>query len=543
MRQITFLIRLIHIFFVMAKYRLDTLLVSLPIFKALRFVIYFNPWYWFGKKDYTPGEAVSNCLEELGPIFVKLGQALSTRTDIFPEAFTQKLARLQDNVSPFPQELSHEIIKKAFNHSPQTLFQCFEETPFASASIAQVHRAVLKNGDDVVVKIVRPKIKSAIKRDLHVMYTIASFIERYYEKSHRFKPKEIIQEFEHSLMNELDLMREAANASQLRRNFENSDKLYVPKIYWDYVTHNILVMERIKGIPVTDIATLKKEGINLKRLAENGIDIFFTQVFDHCFFHADMHPGNIFVDPARKDNPQYLCVDFGIMGTLTDSDKRYLAENLLAFFNRDYRRIALLHIESGWIAEDTRIDVFESAIRTVAEPIFERPLNEISFGKIVLNLFQTGRQFNMIVQPQLILLQKTLLAVEGLGRQLYPELNLWETGKPFLERWVKKELGPCTLMKNLKHAWPYLNEQLPHLPKLMIDALQSQKTLTQTLHQKQKHHHKTNRFLEGVGLTLLTTPLATIALSRLINAGNLAILGGAVSVLGCLILLRSKRTS
>lgn len=543
MKKLTFLIRLVHIFFVMIKYRLDTLLVSLPLFKALRFIVYFNPWYWLGKKDTNPGEAVSNCLEELGPIFIKLGQALSTRADLFPDDFTKQLARLQDNVAPFPPELSHEMIEKAFNASPHTLFQHFEKTPLASASIAQVHRAILKNGDDVIVKILRPKIKSAIKRDLHVMYTIASLIERYYAQSHRFKPTEIIQEFEHTLMDELDLMREAANASQLRRNFDNSDKLYVPKIYWDFVTQNILVMERIKGIPVTDITTLKTKAINLKALAENGIDIFFTQVFDHCFFHADMHPGNIFVDAGNKDNPKYICVDFGIMGTLTASDKRYLAENLLAFFNRDYRRIALLHIESGWIPEDTRPDAFESAIRTVAEPIFEKPLNEISFGKIVLKLFQTGRRFNMVVQPQLILLQKTLIAIEGLGRQLYPALNLWDTGKPFLERWVKKELGPCTLMKNLQQSWPYLNEQLPHLPKLVIDALQSQKALTQTLHDNHQNNGKNNRFGMGVGLALLTSPLIALGVSRLINGENLAILGAVTSLLGCLILLRSYRTS
>jgi ubiquinone biosynthesis protein len=538
MKKITFFFRLIHIFYVLAKYRIDTLLVSLPLFKALRFIIYFNPWYWFNTAKHTPGEAVCLALEELGPIFIKLGQALSTRNELFSKDFTQKLSRLQDNVAPFPSSLSQDVIQKAFGKPAKEVFQTFEEVPFASASIAQVHGATLKDGSDVIVKILRPKIRKSIKRDLHVMYSIASILERTLPKSKRLKPREIILEFENTLMDELDLMREAANASQLKRNFEGDESIYVPSIHWDYVRHNILVMERIYGIPVTDMDRLKKEGINLKLLAERGMQIFFTQVFEHCFFHADMHPGNIFVNPDRKESPQYIPVDFGIMGTLTDHDKHYLAGNLLAFFNRDYRRIAQLHIESGWIAKDTRPDVFESAIRSVSEPIYEKHLHDISFGHVLLQFFQTGRRFNMEVQPQLILLQKTLLAVESLGRQLYPELDLWQTAKPFLEKWVSAQVSPCSFMDKMKDTLPYMVERLPHLPKLLIETLESQKEMAQYLKPHTPSPKNTSRFSLGLGTALFSLPLIGLYLSHLINVQNFEILGGVVSAFGALLLIR-----
>lgn len=406
MKAIKKLFRLLHINYILAKNGLDNVVVSLRLFAPLRFIVYLNPWNWFRKEHLTHGEALRKSLEELGPIFIKFGQALSTRPDILPLDIALELSKLQDKVPPFPSEQAMAIIEKAYGLSPYEVFAEFDSVPLASASMAQVHAATLKTGEDVIVKVLRPNMRRIIEQDLSIMHTIARWADRYWPEIRRLKPKEIVTEFEHTLIDELDLLREAANGAQLRRNFDHSPILYIPEIYWDYSRANVMVLERIHGIPVSDVASLHAHGVDIKKLAERGVEIFFTQVFRDCFFHADMHPGNIFVSYDNPKDPQYICIDFGIMGTLNDSDKRYLAENLLAFFNRDYRRVAQLHVESGWVARDTRIEEFESAIRTVCEPIFERPLKDISFAQVVLRLFQVARRFHMEVQPQLVLLQK-----------------------------------------------------------------------------------------------------------------------------------------
>lgn len=407
------------------------------------------------KKYYTRGSAMRITLEELGPVFVKFGQALSTRQDILPKPVIDELTKLQDQVPAFSNEAAREKLEKIYHAPLEKIFKSFEASPLASASIAQVHGAVLNNGKSVVVKILRPHIHKYIKRDIALMYAIAKIAHKF-KRLRQFKPIEMVAEFEESILGELDLLREAANASQLRRNFLGSDKLHVPEIYWDYTRKNVIVMERIYGIPIRDRESLQQHHIDLKLLAERGIDIFFTQVFQHNFFHADMHPGNIFVSKENGQSPKYMVVDFGIMGSLSPRDQRYIAENFLAFFKRDYKRVALLHIESGWVPENTRVDQLETAIRTACEPIFEKPLGEISFGQLLFSLFQMAAKFNIHIQPQLLLLQKTLLSVEGLARQLYPQLDLWSTAKPFLEKWVREQIGPKAFLKKLKEEWPQL---------------------------------------------------------------------------------------
>ena len=475
MKSMKQLIRLIHINFILARNGLDNVVVSLRLFAPLRFIVYLNPWNWFRKDQLTRGQALRKTLEELGPIFIKFGQALSTRPDILPDDIAKELSKLQDKVPPFPSDIAISILEQAYGKSPYEIFAQFDSNALASASMAQVHAATLKSGEDVVIKILRPNMRRIIEQDINIMYTIARLADRYWPEGKRLKPKEIVKEFEHTLLDELDLLREAANAAQLRRNFNNSPLLYIPEIYWDYSRDNVLVMERIHGIPVSDVASLHDHQINIKKLAERGVEIFFTQVFRDCFFHADMHPGNIFVSSKHPQDPQYICIDFGIIGTLNENDKRYLAENLLAFFNRDYRKVAQLHVESGWVSRDTRVEEFESAIRTVCEPIFEKPLKDISFAQVVLRLFQVARRFHMEVQPQLVLLQKTLLAVEGLGRQLYPDLDLWVTAKPFLEKWLRQQIGPRNFFNQLKENLPFFTEQLPHMPKLIFDVLELKK--------------------------------------------------------------------
>ncbi|MGL5742654.1 MAG: ubiquinone biosynthesis regulatory protein kinase UbiB [Legionella sp.] len=475
MKSIKQLFRLIDINYILAKNGLDNVVVSLRLFAPLRFIVYLNPWNWFRKERLTHGEALRKSLEELGPIFIKFGQALSTRPDILPPDIALELSKLQDKVPPFSSEKAMKIVEKAYGLSPFDVFAKFDPIPLASASMAQVHAATLKTGEEVIIKVLRPNMRRVIEQDLRIMYTIAKWADRYWPEIRRLKPKEIVKEFEYTLLDELDLLREAANAAQLRRNFDRSPILYIPEIYWYYCRTNVMVLERIHGIPVADLDSLHAHGVDIKKLAERGVEIFFTQVFRDCFFHADMHPGNIFVSYKNPKDPQYICIDFGIMGTLNDNDKRYLAENLLAFFNRDYRRVAQLHVESGWVARETRIDEFESSIRTVCEPIFEKPLKDISFAQVVLRLFQVARRFHMEVQPQLVLLQKTLLAVEGLGRQLYPDLDLWATAKPCLEKWVRDQIGPKAFFTQLKQNLPFFAEQLPHMPKLIFDFLELKK--------------------------------------------------------------------
>lgn len=463
-------IRLSSISWILLRHGLDDIILATHLFRPFRFFRLIMPWTWLARK--TPrGVRIRQSLEDLGPIFVKFGQILSTRRDLLPDDIAIELAKLQDQVTPFDNETAYKIIEKSLGHSLDEIFSEFTDTPFASASIAQVHAATLHTGENVIVKVLRPNIKPIIQRDISLLYIIANKIERYWPAGKNLRPKAVVAEFEKTLLDELDLMREAANASQLRRNFLHSEKLYIPEIYWDHCRRNIMVMERIHGTPIGNIDALIEKNINLQQLSERGVEIFFTQVFRHSFFHADMHPGNIFV----ADNGQYIAVDFGIMGTLNDSDQRYLAENFLAFFNRDYRRVAELHVNSGWVDKDTRIDEFESAIRSVCEPIFDKPLKDISFGHLLLNLFHTARRFNMEVQPQLILLQKTLLNIEGLGRQLYPELDLWKTAKPFLEQWMKDKIGPKSFFKHLKENIPLWAEQLPKMPNLIYEVLDQAK--------------------------------------------------------------------
>jgi ubiquinone biosynthesis protein len=471
MKAISHLVRLMQISFIFFRYNLDELIYSLDIFRPLRFFRYLNPYRRLNKKI-PRGERIRLALEDLGPIFVKFGQTLSTRRDFIPIDIADELAKLQDRVPPFPGEEAKSIVETCIRKPITEVFSEFDINPLASASIAQVHTArLLTSGQEVIVKVLRPGIYKKINRDIDLLYALANLSLRYRRSAKQLRPREIVAEFEACLKDELDLLREGANASQLRRNFSDSDLLYIPEVFWPYTSHKVLVMERIYGIPISDISTLKKQGINLKRLAERGVEIFFTQVFRDCFFHADMHPGNIFVSPKNKENPLYLGVDFGIMGSLSPDDQRYLAENLLAFFNRDYRRVAQLHVESGWVAENTRINEFEAAIRTVCEPIFERPLKEISFGQLLLRLFQTARRFNMEVQPQLVLLQKTLFNVEGLGRQLYPDLDLWNTAKPFLEHWLRKQVGLQAFIRKIREYAPYWAEKGPEIPDLIYQIM------------------------------------------------------------------------
>nr|WP_026339413.1 ubiquinone biosynthesis regulatory protein kinase UbiB [Psychromonas ossibalaenae] len=447
-------------------------------------------------------------LQSLGPIYIKLGQMLSTRRDLLPAVYADQLAHLQDNVPAFCGELAIKQIEKSFNRPIKALFDNFDKTALASASIAQVHTATLKeDGREVVIKVTRPGIEKTIQADLQLMKWLAALMQRFLKDADRLRPVEVVQEYEKTIIDELDLMREGANAIQLRRNFLDSKVLYVPEIYPDYCTKDALVMERIYGIPVSDIESLKAQNTNLKLLAERGVEAFFTQVFRDSFFHADMHPGNVFVSYEHPEDPLWIGIDCGIVGTLNNEDKRYLAENFLAFFNRDYRQVAQLHVDSGWVPPETPVEEFEFAIRAVCEPIFEKPLSEISFAQVLINLFNTARRYNMKVQPQLVLLQKTLLYIEGLGRQLYPQLDLWDTAKPFLENWMKEQVSPKTLMKKMQQKAPFWLEKLPELPELVYHNLSQSKKqqqqlslLTESINRQQRNNSK-SYFYIGAGFT------------------------------------------
>ena len=454
--------RLMHINYVLAKHGLDEIILATHLFRPFRILYYLAPWNWVPRQRGPRAVRIRLALEELGPIYVKFGQILSTRRDLLPDDIAGELAKLQDAVPPFPGSITRQRLEQVFRQPVDSLFEDFDETALASASIAQVHSARLKSGEEVVIKVLRPNVRRHIERDVKLLYTIAGLAERYWQHGKRLHVSEVVHEFEKTLYDELDLLREAANASQLRRNFTGTDLLYVPEVYWDYCRPEVMVMEHIHGIQISDTDALRASGIDLKRLSERGVEVFFTQVFKHNFFHADMHPGNIFI----REDGCYMAVDFGIMGTLNPVDQKYLAENFLAFFNRDYRRVAELHVQSEWVPSDTRVDEFESAIRTVCEPIFQKPLSEISFGNVLLRLFQTARRFNMEVQPQLVLLQKTLLNIEGLGRQLYPDLDLWETAKPFLEQNMSEQLGARSVLKSLQHNMSSWSDALPELPLL-----------------------------------------------------------------------------
>jgi len=459
------LLRLFRILTIGLRYGLEEFFLGHERVRPLRWLVRFA-LFW---RPLTEPRAVRLrlALESLGPIFVKFGQMLSTRRDLVPADIADELAKLQDRVPPFPSDQALAVLATAYKKPLDEVFAEFDATPVAAASVAQVHFARLHDGKAVAVKILRPGIGRVIGHDVELLYAAAGLLEKLFADGKRLRPREVVDEFEKHLQDELDLMREAANCSQLRRNFLNSPQLVVPEVYWDFCEKDVMVMDRMDGIPISQIDAMRAAGVDIKKLAATGVELFFTQVFRDGFFHADMHPGNILVKP----DGQYVALDFGIMGTLTEVDKQYLARNFLAFFRRDYKGVALAHLESGWVPADTRIDELEAAVRTVCEPVFDRPLKEISFGRVLLQLFQASRRFNVEIQPQLVLLQKTLLNIEGLGRQLDPDLDLWKTAKPFLERWMNEQMGWRALVNNLKTEAPRWAALLPQLPRLAHQAL------------------------------------------------------------------------
>jgi ubiquinone biosynthesis protein len=457
--------RILGIQRVLVKYGLDDFIKETHLLRPLRFLFYVLP----RRRDTSAplGERIRLALEELGPIFVKFGQAISTRRDLLPPDIADELAKLQDEVPPFPAQQAIAILDEVYGKPVDQVFARFDVEPFAAASIAQVHTAQLPSGTEVIVKLLRPGVQEQIEQDLDVLRMIAGLAHRYWEHGKRLRPLEVVDEYERTIIDELDLMREAANAAQLKRNFSGSAMLYVPDIYWDFCRPEVLVQERIYGIPISDMDALREAGANIQVLAENGVEIFFTQVFRHNFFHADMHPGNIFVIATDPERPKYAAVDFGIVGTLHPEDQRYLAQNFLAFFDRDYRRIARLHIDSGWVPEGTRIDQLETAVRTVCEPIFNKPLSEISFAQVLMRLFRVAQRFDVEIQPQMILLHKTLFNIEGLGRELYPQLDLWKTAHPVLKKWMNEQIGPRAILDDLRENLPLLRDILRELPAVL----------------------------------------------------------------------------
>jgi ubiquinone biosynthesis protein len=466
------LARLLQIQRALVRHRLDEFVRATHMYRPLRYLYLFSPWTWFQRRiGGSRGERLRLALEELGPIFVKFGQALSTRRDLLPVDVADELAKLQDSVPPFSGAVAIAMVEKTFGKPLDEIFGGFETAPLAAASIAQVHAATLKNGAEVVVKVLRPGMREVIDLDLEVLDALAALADEYWVEARPVRPMEVVREYRKTVTDELDLMREAGNAAQLKRNFAGSPLLYVPQVHWDYCRQNVMVMERIHGVIVSQIEELRARGTDIPKLAENGVEIFFTQVFRHNFFHADMHPGNIFVQIDDPKNPRYAAVDFGIVGTLQPRDQHYLAENFMAFFNRDYGRIARLHIESGWVPKGTRVDELESAVRTVCEPIYNKPLKEISFAQVLLRLFETARRFDMQVQPQLILLQKTLFNIEGLGRQLYPELDLWKTAQPVLSEWMRERTRPRTILKEIRAHLPDALMTLRQVPQILQTAV------------------------------------------------------------------------
>ena len=467
-----------------------------------------------GRRGAPRARRLREALETLGPIFVKFGQVLSTRRDLLPLDIADELARLQDQVPPFPSGLAVAEIERSLGKPLAELFGSFQEQPVASASIAQVHLATLHDGREVAVKVLRPRVEEEIAKDLALLETAAALIERRWSQGRRLKPREVVAEFARHLDEELDLMREAGNASQLRRNFEGSALLAVPEVHWDLCSQRVMVMQRMHGTPISQVQALRDKGIDLPALARTGVEIFFTQVFRDGFFHADMHPGNILVATEGEMRGRYVALDFGIMGTLTDVDKNYLAQNFLAFFNRDYRRVAQAHLDAGWAPAGTRIDAFEAAIRSVCEPIFARPLKEIFFGKLLLRLFQTSRRFNVEIQPQLVLLQKTLLNIEGLGRELDPELDLWRTAKPYLERWMDEQVGWRALARSVRLEAPGWAKTLPELPRLLHRALSEDRLgpLARSLERLAEENARRNDLLSAL-VVVLAAALAVAAIS------------------------------
>ncbi len=534
------IIRMLGIQRVLVRHGLDDVIRKTHFLRPLRFFFYLFP----RSSDISEplGKRIRLALQELGPIFVKFGQAVSTRRDLLSPDLADELAMLQDRVPPFPATEAVGIMEQAYGKRVREVFSRFDDEPFAAASIAQVHTAALQDGTEVIVKVLRPGVRQLIERDLDVMYAIAALADKYWEHGKRLRPLELVAEYEKTIINELDLMREGANTAQLKRNFDGSDLLYVPDVYWDYCRPEVLVQERIYGIPISDMTALRNAGTNIQLLAENGVEIFFTQVFRHNFFHADMHPGNIFVQVDDPEKPRYAAVDFGIVGTLSPDDQQYLAGNFLAFFDRDYHKIAKLHLDSGWVPAGTRIDELEAAVRSVCEPIFNKPLSEISFAQVMIRLFETARQFNMEIQPQLILLQKTLFNIEGLGRELYPQLDLWKTAHPILRRWMDEQMGGRALLKNIREDLPQIREALRELPGV-ISYLSGQISrgdlklnlqspeLRQIRDQLKKQQKQ--RYWLAVGATAIITGTLILSLGllpafawALIAAGLLSIIAG-----------------
>jgi ubiquinone biosynthesis protein len=525
--------RLGKILYVVGKYRLDTLLDKRRLPLVVRLAL--APAILTGRARSPRGERLRCALEELGPIFIKFGQLLSTRPDLVPADICAEIVQLQDNVPPFSPQAFKSIVETELGGNVEDIFAEFEQQPLASASIAQIHSAKLNDGKQVVVKAVRPNIEKTINQDIALLYSLAKFIAKYSADGARLRPVEVVQDYEKVIFGELCLQSEGANTSLLRHNFDGSSLLYAPEVYWPYSNNRVLVMEKIHGIAVTDINALKAAGVNFKTLAERGVEIFFTQVFEHNFFHADMHPGNIFVDASNPQQPSYIAIDCAIMGSLSQDDQYYMARNLLAIFKRDYTQVAELHVRSGWVPKDTSVTEFTRAIRSVCEPIFERPLGEISLGHILINLFSTARQFNMQVQPSLVLLQKTLLNIEGLGRQLYPELDLWTTAQPFLEKWLKDRYSPKTLLKQFKNDLPDLLEKLPLIPPMLFQALENlQQTSSDTEHKnpppRAKQANALGAVIAGFGLGLLATQWVAAI-------GPALVVGSVVTASGILLML------
>lgn len=493
--------------------------------KPWYFSILRNSLFWIRNKhkDKSPAERLKLAMQDLGPVYIKLGQMLSTRRDLLDDEWAYQLAMLQDRVPPFDSALARQAIEAELGAPITTYFDDFNDTPLASASISQVHTATLKsNGKAVVLKVLRPNVEQKILADLQLMTQTANILEAILGEGNRLRPAEVIEDYQTTILGELNLKLEALNAIKLRNNFIDSNSLYVPFVYEEHSYQRLMVMERIYGIPVSDTEALRAQGTNFKLLAERGVELFFTQVFRDNFFHADMHPGNIFISREHPDDPFYIGLDCGIMGTLTEVDKRYLAENFLAFFNRDYHRIAQLYIESGWVSEHTDIIAFEQAVKVVCEPMFNKPLDEISFGHVLLELFRTARHFDIVVQPQLVLLEKTLLYIEGLGRQLYPQLDLWQTAKPFLENWMSEQVGPKAMFKKVKSNAPFWADKLPEFPELIYDNLKLGRKLLGTQQQMldkylkyQQKSHKSNYLLITSAIllicgTILFTQIATL---------------------------------
>lgn len=541
--------RLSRVLNVIAKYRLDEFMRGQPGAKRLALILL--PYRVAGMFRARPAahrnQRLRLAMEELGPIYIKFGQLLSTRRDFLDSQLADELQSLQDNVPPFISPSIHSLIEESLGVSSESIFSSLDDRPFASASVAQVHKATLLNGEEVVIKVIRPGIEDTVTADITLLKWLSRQIELRTDIGKRLHPIEIVNDYEKVIHGELDLLAEAANTSQLKRNFENSPALFVPKVHWDYCSKKLMVMERIHGIPVADIASLNAQGTDLKKLAERGVDIFFTQVFDHNFFHADMHPGNIFVSRENASDPKYIAIDCAIIGSLSADDQEYLAKNLLAIFKRQYRKVAELHVACGWVPRNTKIHEFESAIRSVCEPIFEKPLKEISFANLLIQLFRTASRFDMEVQPSLVLLQKTLLNVEGLGRQLYPDLDLWTTALPYLENWNRRRLNPFTLLAKVQENIPNWIDQLPELPQLLIDAATESKQLgeiNESLRLQQREYRENAKRRAGrhrlLGGVLLIGSAISLLPSLSLGLQNLPIAAACLALAGVYLLCFSR---